>query len=130
MRACTSTSSQATRNSAPLLSAENPRKPIEIPPEIHRLIDDLVADHLKVPETRAEAAKRFFEACAPENKDLRETLRPVIRNWMKVTDWFMDRTHDSGDTDAVCDAEEFRRKFELFESDPRLPDPRLLRFVG
>jgi len=97
-------------------SAEDPRIPVEIPSEIHRLIDDLVADHLKIPETRAEAAGRFFEACAPENKTFREILRPVVRNWMTVTDWFMDLTHDSGETDAVCDEQELRRKFELFES--------------
>ena len=43
-------------------------------------------------------------------------MRPVIRHWMAVTDWFMDRTHDSGNPDAVCDPEEFRRRFEQFES--------------
>jgi hypothetical protein len=89
---------------------------VDIPANVHRLIDDLIADHMKVPETRADAASRFFEACAPENKDLRETMQPVIRHWMTVTDWFMDRTHDSGNPDAACDAEELRRSFELFES--------------
>src|SRR5208283_4198309 len=54
--------------------------------------------------------------CAPENKDVRDTMRPVIRHWMAVTDWFMDRTHDSGNPDDACDPEEFRRMFEQFES--------------
>ncbi len=97
-------------------TVDNSRNPIKIPPEIYRLIDDLIADHLNVPETRAQAAERFFEACAPENRDLRETLRPVVKNWMAVTDWFMDHTHDTGDTDAACDPQELSRKFELFES--------------
>ena len=35
---------------------------------------------------------------------------------MSVTDWFMNRTHDAGDRDADCDEQEFRTKFELFES--------------
>ena len=43
-------------------------------------------------------------------------MRPVIRHWMAITDWFMDRTHDSGNPDAACDPEEFRRRFEQFES--------------
>ena len=75
-----------------------------------------MTDHRNVSETRAGAANRFFEACAPENKDVRETMRPVRRHWMAVTDWFMDRTHDSGNPDAACDPEEFRRRFEQFES--------------
>ena len=90
--------------------------PIGITADVHRLINDLIIDHQNVPETRAEAAERFFEACAPENKDLGETMRPVIRNWMAVTEWFMERTHDSGDTDNASDPQEFLRKFELFES--------------
>ena len=89
---------------------------ITIPAEVFRLIDALINDHRSVPETRAGATSRFFEACAPENKNQRETMRPVIRHWMDVTDWFMDRTHDSGKTDAACDPREFRRRFELFES--------------
>ena len=100
---------------APSLT-EISREVIGIPAEVHQLVNELVTDHLRVPETRAGAANRFFEACAPENQDLRETMRPVILHWMAVTEWFMDRTHDSGNPDAAYDPEEFRRKFELFES--------------
>jgi hypothetical protein len=95
---------------------ENGVEEIEIPADVHRLINGLVTDHRNVPETRAGAANRFFEACAPENKEVREPMQPVIRHWMAVTDWFMERAHDSGNTDAACDPGEFRRKFEQFES--------------
>jgi hypothetical protein len=97
-------------------SAENPSKPIEIPTEIHRLINDLIVEHLKVLETRAEVAGRFIEACASENKSLRETPQPVVRHWMTITEWFVHRAHDSGETDADFNVQEFCRKFELFES--------------
>src|SRR5438270_1585735 len=68
---------------AEFLSSSSVNSPelIGINPQVHRLINDLVADHTKVPETRAEAANRFFEQCAPENKELRVTMMPVIRNW-------------------------------------------------
>lgn len=92
------------------------REGVEIPRTLQRLIDELVADHLGVKETRAQAAERFFEVLAPENRDLRATLRPIVSNWMAVTEWFMDRTHDSGRADAACDEHELRRKFEQFES--------------
>ncbi len=47
--------------------------PIMIPADIHALINDLISEHQSVPETRAEAASRFFEACA---RRTRRNARP------------------------------------------------------
>jgi hypothetical protein len=89
---------------------------VTIPVGLFDLISDLIAEHHGVKETRAEAAARLFEACAPENRPLMATLRPVVKNWMDVTDWFMARAHDSGATDSDCDEGELRGQFELFEA--------------
>src|SRR5206468_3791317 len=76
----------------------------------------LIKDHLAARERPEETAIRLFEAIAPENRGLRDTLRPVIQQWLVVTNWFMARAHDSGQTDGDCDEGEFRAKFELFEA--------------
>jgi hypothetical protein len=79
-------------------------------------IAHLIADHVATRSKPEDSAFRLFEACAPENQQQRDALRPVIQQWLGVTDWFMRRAHDSGRTDADCIEDELRRKFELFES--------------
>ena len=63
-----------------------------------------------------DAAVRLFEGVAPENQKFRDTLRPVVLQWLETCDWFMDRTHDSGATDADIEIEELRKRFGIFES--------------
>lgn len=90
----------------------------ELPIDRRVLIEvaGLVKDHVASRERPEDAAVRLFEAIAPENRVLRETLRPVIQQWLDVTNWFVARAHDSGRTDAEHDEEELRAKFELFEA--------------
>jgi len=40
----------------------------------------------------------------------------MVLQWMQVCDWFMERTHESGYTDADIELPEFENNFELFES--------------
>ncbi len=78
-------------------------------------IASLIGDHGAARERPDEAALRLFVAAAPENVASQDSLRPVIREWRRVTNWFVRRAHDTGRLDTDCDAAEFRRNFEHFE---------------
>jgi hypothetical protein len=92
-----------------------PSPDVTFPRPLFLQIATLIKDHETTRTKPEDAAIRLFEACAPENQQLRDTLRPVVLQWLEVTDWFMRRAHDSGKVDADCDGNEFRRQFELFE---------------
>ena len=89
---------------------------IGIPPPLFRLIANLVKDHEATREKPIESAIRLFEGCAPENQKLRDTLRPIVLQWLNSTEWFMEKTHEPGKVDASFGEGEFRRQFGLFES--------------
>ena len=88
---------------------------IMVPPQLFRLIAILVKDHVETREKPIDAAIKLFEGCAPENRQLRDALRPVVFQWLKVTEWFMKKAHDPGKIDARYDESELQRQFELFE---------------
>lgn len=92
-----------------------PSPDVTLPRHLFLRIATLIKDHETTRTKPEDAAIRLFEACAPENQQLRDTLRPVVLQWLEVTDWFMRRAHDSGRVDADCDRKEFHRQFELFE---------------
>jgi len=88
-----------------------------VPTDLFRILQALVQDHEDARERPVEAAIRLFESCAPENRALRETLRPLVVRWLDVTGWFQKKAHDSATVDSELAVEdEFRRHFELFES--------------
>jgi hypothetical protein len=89
---------------------------IALPRKIVRKIESLIADHDAARQRPQEAAMKLFEGVAPSNQRFRDRLRPVVLQWMQVCDWFMERTHESGYTDADIDLPEFKKNFELFES--------------
>lgn len=99
------------------LGGEPPETPdIPIDRRVFMEVSRLVKDHVAARQRPEEAAIRLFEAIAPENRPLRDSLRPIIRQWLSITEWFVARAHDSGQTDADYDEREFRAKFELFEA--------------
>lgn len=79
-------------------------------------IAGLVRDHLQTRETRRESAMRLFEGIAPENRELRDALTPVVDHWLTATEWFVERVHVSERTDAECGAAELAGRFELVET--------------
>lgn len=98
-------------------AGEPPATPdVPVPRRVYMEVASLVRDHLATREKPAEAAARLFEAIAPENQPLRDSLRPIITHWITVTEWFVEKAHDSGRTDGDRDEAEFRNKFELFET--------------
>jgi hypothetical protein len=88
---------------------------VPIPRRLWERMAILIKDHVDTREKPEEAATRLFEGITPESQNLRDTLRPVILQWLDVTEWFMKKAHDSGDQDNDVDGRVFLRKFELFE---------------
>jgi hypothetical protein len=89
---------------------------VEVARDVFAEIAALVRDHEETRTKPLDAAIRLFEACAPENQRLRDTLRPIILQWLNVTDWFMRKTHDSGLVDEDIDQIELISQFDLFET--------------
>lgn len=75
----------------------------------------MIKDHIRTRQTPEDKAIQLFEALAPENQNMRNQLRPVVKQWLDVTEWFVRKAHDSGKTEDEFDIEEFIKKFELFE---------------
>ena len=75
----------------------------------------LIREHEQTRSRPEDAARRLFENAVPEKQQFRETLRPILRQWLEITGWFVGRVHDSGAVDADCDEDCLREKFELFE---------------
>ena len=96
-------------------SAAQPSE-VVLPRKVVRKIETLIADHEAARQRPQDAAMKLFEGIAPSNQKFRDRLRPVVLQWMQVCDWFMERTHESGYTDADIDLPEFRKNFEIFES--------------
>jgi hypothetical protein len=109
-------------------SGNNVRSPsVQVPRPLFQQIAQLMKAHVarrveiriggKVTRSKnIEAAIRLFEACAPENKDVLNAISPVIFQWVDVTEWFMQRAHDSGETLSDFDEQELQRQFQLFET--------------
>src|ERR1700674_776813 len=87
-----------------------------LPRKLAEKIGRLIGDHEEAREKPMDAAVRLFEGIAPENQNFRDSLRPVVLQWLATCDWFMERTHDSGATDADIEIEELRKNFGIFES--------------
>ncbi len=93
-----------------------PESHISVPIPLFRRITDLIREHVEKRETQKEKAFRLFEAISQDSASSRESLTPVIFQWIEVTDWFVGKAHDSGAQDDVTDENELRERFELFET--------------
>ncbi len=92
-----------------------PSSDIRLSRKLMQKIATLLKDHVAAREKRHDTATRLFKGFTSEDQNLGNTLRPVIMQWMDVTEWFMKKTHDSGNQDNSIDGKEFIRNFELFE---------------
>lgn len=89
---------------------------VTVPRSLYLRVTEVLCEHSQTRETRRSVAIRLFEGSVPENKQLRETLGPIVRQWMEITEWFVKSVHDSGIPDSGNEWEEFVRRFQLFES--------------
>jgi hypothetical protein len=62
---------------------------ILVPKRVARKIAALVDDHERARERPRDAAMRLFESVAPRNQQYRDSVRPVILQWMEVGNWFL-----------------------------------------
>jgi len=88
---------------------------VPVPRPVYMKVANLMRDHVRTRETSKEAAERLFQAIDPKNRTLEATLKPRIDNWIRSTEWFVERAHDRGQTDAEMGREELRKRFEVFE---------------
>jgi len=98
-----------TKNSQPITSK------IPISKQLYREIAALIKKHLEAREKPKDSALRLFEAISPDYQNQRDYLRPVINQWIEVSEWFVSQVHDPRRTDSSIDERDFKNKFELFE---------------
>jgi hypothetical protein len=100
-------------NSSPIETVDGE---INLPHKLRILISNLIADHIAAREKPIETATRLFFGLVSDNQRLVDAIRPTLLEWLKVTNWFMGKTHDSGATDVNIDLPELQGRFELFET--------------
>jgi hypothetical protein len=93
-----------------------PSDDVPISRKLLQKISILLAEHAAARERPEETARRLFEGVDPRNQNARETLVPIVKQWLEVTTWFMAITHDSGRIDEAIGREELQGQFELFET--------------
>ena len=65
--------------------------------------------------TRRDQAKKLFIACGSESDRNIGVIGPVIDQWLDVTEWFVTKAHDLGNTDDDFDEAIVMQNFEVFE---------------
>lgn len=87
-----------------------------IPRQLFLEIGTLIREHNNARQKPVDTAKRLFLGATSEDPGMLDSLRPVINQWLDVSEWFVKKVHDSGGADDDFDADEFRDKFEVFET--------------
>ncbi len=89
---------------------------VPIPKKLFEKIQKALKDHAETREKPLEAARRLFEAVAPENKKLRTEVVPLLEQWIEITEWFVNETHESVSPGGASNAsDELIKKFQQFE---------------
>ncbi len=78
-------------------------------------IEELIKEHKATRAKPDTIAEKLFQADRPENRHLGDALRPVLRRWIKLKEWFVGHAHDNGKTDSEYDWDDIKRRFILFE---------------
>jgi hypothetical protein len=89
---------------------------VTIDRKLAKKLGKLLQDHLNARTRPLDAARRLFQGLAPENTQTRDTLIPVLQQWLTITKWFVDRAHDGGHPDSHYPRQELRHQFSVFES--------------
>ncbi len=89
-------------------------KTATVPYDLFAIVSDLVSKHRKVRMLNIDKAAELMLALEPHNKQAREGLIPVVKEWHKTCEWFVGLAHESG-TVAVSD-DEIAENFKRFEA--------------
>lgn len=87
---------------------------ISVPTNIYQKIVSLLDAHQAGTIRPKKAAKQFFEFLAPENAPYDESIQPLIKHWIEIIEWFMEKTHRAEKSINVPE-EELLFRFEQFE---------------
>lgn len=93
-----------------------PSTDVLIPRKVVIDIVKVLSEYSAGRETNREKARRLFEGVDPKNQAAQEAFTPIVTQWLSVTEWFVKTVHVPVSTDAVIDASELERQFELFET--------------
>jgi hypothetical protein len=86
-----------------------------IPGPIIAKVVNLLDEHNSGRVRVTENPFRFFEVCAPENKNRREVIAPMVESWREMQGVFRRNVHESGARDLLKAADEVTRAFGVFE---------------
>jgi hypothetical protein len=86
-----------------------------IPGSIIARVVNLLNEHNSGRVRATENPFRFFEVCAPENKNRRELIAPMVGRWREMQGVFKRNVHESGARDLLKAADEVTRAFGVFE---------------
>ena len=89
---------------------------IPLPEMVFSKIVRLIKDHDCARQKPIDAAKLLFSGKTQEELDLGDNLRPVVDQWLSVTNWFVKKAHDSGSVDSDIDSIQFEKYFGIFET--------------
>ncbi|MDZ4857266.1 MAG: hypothetical protein SGJ26_20840 [Nitrospirota bacterium] len=78
-------------------------------------LEDLIKEHKRARSKTDTIAERLFQANRPENRHHGDVLRPVLKRWLKLKEWFVGHAHDNGKTDSEYDWNDINKRFKLFE---------------
>jgi hypothetical protein len=88
---------------------------VTIPGSIVASVVNLLDEHDSGRERSADNPFLFFEVCAPDNKQRRELMAPMVQRWQKMQVIFKANAHENGARDLLKYADEVTREFGLFE---------------
>jgi len=86
-----------------------------IPGKLLLMIEQFFKKHQDVSLTKKEKAKALLLELAPESGGVEESLIPVIDHWLDITEWFVERAHESPSVDIQVDENTLVEKFGSFE---------------
>jgi hypothetical protein len=102
----------------PIQNSDGSRpKHFKLPLPLANSISKLVAYQGRSTETPFDRAKKLFTRNSPESEKFSDAIRPGVEQWVEVSKWFMENTHDKRrKEEVVLDYEELRKNFVLFET--------------
>jgi len=98
-----------TTNAAPSAEFPTPRRFMQ---ELAKFLSEYALSR----ETNQARTRRLFEALDTNDQGAKETLIPIVTQWLEITTWFVKIAHDSGRTDIILSTDELQRRFDLFEA--------------
>jgi hypothetical protein len=88
---------------------------VQMPRRVVQVLAEILSEYSAGRERPVETARRLFEGVDPRNRAAKESLTPIVTQWITVTNWFLKYVHDSGLPDPA-DPNELEKQFELFEA--------------